>query len=282
MPLTEWPAGGEPNRPDAWHNAPWYHKHSPLVPPPYANDLRTSVDDALEGFRLDLLVPLLRHLASQHPNPSAAGASTSFIDGLPRYYADETLVKPMRIFLTAVRKALIGSRQPKAFAAAAELWHRKAATIAAVRVERMTAQPGWRPLCPPWTLALRHHSFGSFAAEERFGPAIALTGGNTVPTRVVAERHIRRVIGQVPPTSDILRRIRAERWIPNRRCADRRSEQRGEVTQNKRRAPRSQPRGQGAMSEHQELIDEILDITSSIRPSQVLRRIAVAPAHRMI
>jgi hypothetical protein len=62
-------------------------------------------------------------------------------------------------------------------------------------------------------LALRHHSFGSFAAEERFGPAIALTGGNTVPTRVVAERHIRRVIGQVPPTSDILRRIKAERWM---------------------------------------------------------------------
>lgn len=64
----------------------------------------------------------------------------------------------------------------------------------------------------PAHLAFRHHAFGAFEAEERFGPAITWNGGG-VATRVVAENHIRTVLGRVPPASAWLQHIHGERWM---------------------------------------------------------------------
>lgn len=65
---------------------------------------------------------------------------------------------------------------------------------------------------PAWFL-FRHHAFGVFAAEERFGPVLGRGAGPFIPTRVVAERHVQRVLGRIPPATDFLRRIRGERWM---------------------------------------------------------------------
>ncbi|EXL04892.1 DUF6915 family protein [Aquamicrobium defluvii] len=65
----------------------------------------------------------------------------------------------------------------------------------------------------PEHLVFRHHAFGIFEAEARFGPVIALDNGKAVPTRVVAERHVQQVLGRVPSATDFLRRIKGERWM---------------------------------------------------------------------
>lgn len=62
-------------------------------------------------------------------------------------------------------------------------------------------------------LAFRHHAFGVFEAEARFGPVIALGYGKAVPTRVVAERHVQEVLGRIPPATEFLKRIKGERWM---------------------------------------------------------------------
>lgn len=65
----------------------------------------------------------------------------------------------------------------------------------------------------PEHLVFRHHAFGIFEAEARFGPVILLPDGRAVPTRVVAERHVQMMLGRVPPATEFLRRIRGERWM---------------------------------------------------------------------
>ncbi|MBX9827963.1 MAG: hypothetical protein K2Y27_23580 [Xanthobacteraceae bacterium] len=62
-------------------------------------------------------------------------------------------------------------------------------------------------------LLFRHHSFGIFEAEERFGATLEIGAGQRVPTRVVAERHVQTVLGRIPPAVDVLRRIRGARWM---------------------------------------------------------------------
>lgn len=62
-------------------------------------------------------------------------------------------------------------------------------------------------------MAFRHHAFGVFEAEARFGPAINGDAERAVPTRVVAERHVQEVLGRVPPATELLRRIKGERWM---------------------------------------------------------------------
>jgi len=62
-------------------------------------------------------------------------------------------------------------------------------------------------------LMFRHHAFGVFEAEARFGPVIHHGDGRVTPTRVVAERHVQEVLGRVPPATEFLRRIKGERWM---------------------------------------------------------------------
>lgn len=62
-------------------------------------------------------------------------------------------------------------------------------------------------------LAMRHNSFGIFAAEASLGVTLARRDGMVTPTRIVAEQHVRTVMGRVPSASDFLRRIRPARWM---------------------------------------------------------------------
>jgi hypothetical protein len=60
----------------------------------------------------------------------------------------------------------------------------------------------------------RHHSQGVFEAERIFGATIVNSDGLVVPTRYVAEQHIKEDCGGiVPSVSDWLSRIRPEAWM---------------------------------------------------------------------
>ncbi len=61
-------------------------------------------------------------------------------------------------------------------------------------------------------LAMRHHAFGIFEAEARFGVALSTSAG-AVPTRIVAEAHVRAVLGRIPAATDFLRRIKGQPWM---------------------------------------------------------------------
>lgn len=64
----------------------------------------------------------------------------------------------------------------------------------------------------PEHLFFRHHAFGIYETESRFGPALSDRQAS-VPTRVVAEQHVRGLFGRQPATSDLLRRLHAQRWM---------------------------------------------------------------------
>jgi len=64
----------------------------------------------------------------------------------------------------------------------------------------------------PEHLLFRHHAFGIYETESRFGPALT-DGVSTVPTRVVAEQHVRSILGRLPTAPDLLRRLQAQRWM---------------------------------------------------------------------
>lgn len=62
--------------------------------------------------------------------------------------------------------------------------------------------------------ALRHHSQGVFEAERLFGLTILNSDGRAVPTRYIAEQHIKEDCGGiVPSVADWLARIPAESWM---------------------------------------------------------------------
>ena len=62
-------------------------------------------------------------------------------------------------------------------------------------------------------LVMRHHAFGVFEAEARFGVLLHRGDGGVTPTRIVAERHVRTVLGRVPPAHALLRQIRGKSWM---------------------------------------------------------------------
>jgi hypothetical protein len=70
----------------------------------------------------------------------------------------------------------------------------------------------------PRHLAMRHHSFGIFEAEQRFGVVLH----PSVPTRIVAEWHVRTILGRIPAAADFLRRIKGQPWMAAAQNARRR------------------------------------------------------------
>jgi hypothetical protein len=56
-------------------------------------------------------------------------------------------------YLACIRTSLVGPRGPKAFHQAVQLWHRRAAAVAALRDEQQADRPGWPALCPVWSSA---------------------------------------------------------------------------------------------------------------------------------
>jgi hypothetical protein len=77
---------------------------------------------------------------------------------------------------------------------------------------------GWFPDARHF--AMRHHSFGIFQAERRFG--VVLAQASPVPTRVAAEWHVRTVLGRIPAAADHLRRIKGQPWMAAAHKAHRR------------------------------------------------------------
>jgi hypothetical protein len=69
-------------------------------------------------------------------------------------------------------------------------------------------------------LAMRHHSFGIFEAEQRFGIVLSQYH-HSVPTRVIAEWHVRAVLGRIPIAADFLRRIKGRPWMAAARKPER-------------------------------------------------------------
>lgn len=72
----------------------------------------------------------------------------------------------------------------------------------------------------PAHLFFRHQAFGIHETEHRFGPALA-NGDGAVPTRVVAEHHVRAVLGRLPAAPDLFRRMKGQRWMLQATSPDR-------------------------------------------------------------
>lgn len=62
-------------------------------------------------------------------------------------------------------------------------------------------------------LVMRHHAFGIFEAEARFGTVLRRADGAVVPLRIVAEAHVRVVMGSIPSADAVLRTLRPQRWM---------------------------------------------------------------------
>lgn len=92
------------------------------------------------------------------------------------------------------------------------------ATRFGITVERLMLLHRWFLETSTWFpdarhLAMRHHSFGIFEAEARFGVLLAGDRQAPLPTRVAAEWHVRAVLGRVPAVPDFLRRIKGQGWM---------------------------------------------------------------------
>jgi hypothetical protein len=141
VPLHEWPAPGE------WRASPWTKTYTTaLFRVDYVGD-RDEPRDAVRALSADILLPL--------------AATRAMTLGLSRLQPVSYLLgghwPPANLdhhqkqeFLTALRHAIIGDRGIKSFHEAASRWHRRAASLAAMRHERALDKPGWPALCSTW------------------------------------------------------------------------------------------------------------------------------------
>lgn len=149
VPLHEWPANGKPDQPQAWKNTPWLSSSNPrLLRPDHFDPGNDELQDAVTGFRDDILRPLVTHRAAAlYPRPPRR---------VEQFLSDLAFPSALlgcaerRDFLAAIRQLLVGSRGPKSFGEAVAVWHRRAASIAAMRHERRADRPGWPAICQPW------------------------------------------------------------------------------------------------------------------------------------
>ena len=61
--------------------------------------------------------------------------------------------------------------------------------------------------------ALRHHAEGIFLAETIFGITITNSEGKKVPTRLIAEQHVREDLGFIPSMQDWFQHLRHQPWM---------------------------------------------------------------------
>lgn len=149
VPLHEWPGHGRPGQADAWETSVWIKgSRQNIVRPDYLGLNTNSVQDAMNALRDDLLRPLVTariRLGDFKPTRQVQSfAHTVVLDGA------RGGGEPRRQFLAALRHAIVGHRKPKAFNEAVDLWHRRVASLSALRHERMVERPGWPALCAPW------------------------------------------------------------------------------------------------------------------------------------
>jgi hypothetical protein len=145
VPLAEWPGRGEPNQPAAWLQSPWAGvRRNTIVRMDYVGSEHAR--DAIGALAEDILRPLAVHRATI---AKRGDLGYSFLHSF-EFPAGLRNSEERRAFLAVLNRAIIGSRGIKAFQEAVELWHRRVATISAVRHERRTDRPGWPAICPPW------------------------------------------------------------------------------------------------------------------------------------
>ncbi len=141
VPLAEWPTR------DAWADSRWLKAHSySLFRIDYVGE-QPEPRDAINALTDDILQPIAAERA-RALGFTKARMHTSFQRG---FWPPQTLSEPDRCkFLTALRFAIIGSRGLKSFHEAVTRWHRRAASLAAMRHEQTAETPGWKALCPIW------------------------------------------------------------------------------------------------------------------------------------
>ncbi|MGX7743951.1 PcfJ domain-containing protein [Rhodopseudomonas parapalustris] len=143
---SDWPGAGRPEHPDAWENCVWTtSERQSLLRPDY---LGSGAMDAIDALRTDLLRPL----AAQRIRVRATTPSHDVLN-FERTIALEAIGgegSARQRLLRALRQAIVGNRRHKAFQEAVALWHRRVASLSALRHERQADRPGWPPLCAPW------------------------------------------------------------------------------------------------------------------------------------
>ena len=65
--------------------------------------------------------------------------------------------------------------------------------------------------------ALRHHTQGIKECEMKFGIVINNSDGKDIPTRSIAEQHIREDLGFIPTIQDWFKEIRPRAWMASTR-----------------------------------------------------------------
>lgn len=148
VPRHEWPGGGKPESPDAWLNSPWLGtQRTHLIRPDYFDEKETAVQDAIRALKDDLLRPLA---AARMPALALRNHATTNFTADLEFPRSLHRGADYRAFLAGLHRAIVGPRKPKAFREAVALWHRRAASVSALRHEHSAERPGWPALCPPW------------------------------------------------------------------------------------------------------------------------------------
>ncbi|MGB3390343.1 MAG: PcfJ domain-containing protein [Pseudaminobacter sp.] len=151
-PLHEWPGGGRPGEANAWAGSPWVKEpRQHVVRPDYFGFYKDGITDAINAMREDLLRPLVAErvrLGGFAPSRHVVSFARSIEVDIRK---GGGLVRQRMI--AALRHAIIGARKPKAFQQAVGLWHRRVATLSALRHEHTAERPGWPDLCAPWRSA---------------------------------------------------------------------------------------------------------------------------------
>ncbi len=155
-PLHEWPGGGRPEEADAWAGSPWVKEpRQHVVRPDYFGFYKDGITDAINAMREDLLRPMVAErirLGGFAPSRQVVSFARSIEIDVRK---GGGLVRQRMI--AALRHAIIGPRKPKAFQEAVGLWHRRVATLSALRHEHTAERPGWPELCAPWRSACGSH-----------------------------------------------------------------------------------------------------------------------------
>lgn len=153
VPFHEWPGAGRPGHPEAWEGCVWSKApRQQFIRPDYVGEQKDGVLDAMNALRDDLLRPLVaeRLRAGKFPRTVAVEHFAASVDlngagGAVR-----------RRLLAGIRSAVVGPRRPKAFREAVAVWHRRVASLSALRHEKRAERPGWPPLCAPWRSRCGH------------------------------------------------------------------------------------------------------------------------------